>query len=158
MDDAGPLARLSAPQIQQLQRVFYALDKDEDGEVGQADLEKVLRSLGRSDAKTEAEQYLHSATVGTQTRDGEALDATQFLTMMGTHLAPFPDMHKILEAFASFDERDEGWIDVAVVQSLLADDPEAVRGVLTQLAHWLAPPFLDRTRSRFAYRQCTSIY
>ncbi|WFD41018.1 uncharacterized protein MJAP1_004009 [Malassezia japonica] len=143
MSEGGALARLSPAQIKQLQRVFYALDRDEDGNVSESDLAKALRSLGARDAPTEAKEHFQADVLGS---DAPELDATSFLTMMATRMGPVSDARKLLEAFESFDERDEGVVDVDVVKEILANDQEAID-------QWLVPPFLDRTRKRFEYRK-----
>lgn len=124
MSEGGALARLSPAQIKQLQRVFYALDRDEDGNVSESDLAKALRSLGARDAPTEAKEHFQADVLGS---DAPELDATSFLTMMATRMGPVSDARKLLEAFESFDERDEGVVDVDVVKEILANDQEAVR-------------------------------
>lgn len=130
------LARLSPAQIKQLQRVFYAVDRDEDNVVSESDVVKTLRSLGmcvrrcadagERDAAGEAPQYLGADATGADARGG--IDATSFLTMFGTRMGAVADARKLLDAFECFDERDEGVIEVGVVHAVLADDPEAVGG------------------------------
>ena len=54
MSEASPLSNLTPVQIKQLQRVFYALDKNADGRVSQEDVGAALRSLGVPQAEEEA--------------------------------------------------------------------------------------------------------
>ncbi|KAI3617724.1 hypothetical protein CBS9595_003633 [Malassezia furfur] len=121
------LESLSPAQIKQLQRVFYAVDRDEDNYISPDDVNKTLRSLGTKDAAAEVPAYLSPDVVGTQLSD-RGLDATSFLTMMGNHMGALSDSRTLLDAFESFDERDEGFVDVATVREILAGDQEAVRG------------------------------
>ncbi|WFC95875.1 hypothetical protein MBRA1_002529 [Malassezia brasiliensis] len=139
------LENLSPAQIKQLQRVFYAVDRDEDNYITSDDVNKTLRSLGAKDATTEAPSYLSTDVVGTQLSD-RGLDATSFLTMMGNHIGVLSDPRKLLDAFESFDERDEGFVDVETVHEILAGDQEAIDKLLV-------PAYLDRTRKRFEYRK-----
>lgn len=120
------LESLSPAQIKQFQRVFYAVDRDEDNYITERDVNKTLRSLGTKDATTEAPTYLSADVVGTQLSD-RGLDATSFLTMMGNRMGALSDARKLLDAFESFDERDDGFVDVATVHEILAGDQEAVR-------------------------------
>ena len=120
------LESLSPAQIKQLQRVFYAVDRDEDNYITESDVNKTLRSLGTKDATTEAPTYLSADVVGTQLSD-RGLDATSFLTMMGNRMGALSDARTLLDAFESFDERDDGFVDVATVHEILAGDQEAVR-------------------------------
>lgn len=71
-----------------------------------------------------------------------------FLTIMSHTLGPLSDVRQLMDAFASFDEKDEGMLDVDVVREMLDHDEDL-------LAHWLSPTFLDRSRKRFDYRKCT---
>ncbi|WFD32615.1 hypothetical protein MSPP1_003663 [Malassezia sp. CBS 17886] len=139
--DANPLALLSAAQIQQLQRVFYMLDKDSDGRVSEADIERVLRGLGSTRASEEAKMYFSG--------DGAPIESTAFLTLMSAQLRPLGDLSKLVDAFESFDEKDEGFVDVSAMKEILAGDDDA------QAELWLVPAFLDRSRQRFNYRKCT---
>ena len=51
------------------------------------------------------------------------MEQTRFQTMMARRLAGLSDPGSLADAFASFDEKDEGFVDVQVVKELLADDP-----------------------------------
>lgn len=112
-----------------------------------------LANAGAKDAAAEAPAYLRADIVGAELPE-HGLDATSFLTMMGSRMGPLGDARKLLEAFESFDERDEGVVDVAAMREILAGDDEAVRGALMQLERMLVPPFLDRSKKQFAYRKC----
>lgn len=149
--EAGPFARLAPVQIKQLQRVFYALDKDADGRVTESDVTGVLKNLGAysalatdagaTDADAEARACFGEATDGAQ-----SLESMAFLALMSARIGALGDARRLAEAFASFDERDEGAIDVDVLREIV-DDNELVR-------HWLVPQFLDRSQKQFLYRKC----
>ncbi|WFD34937.1 hypothetical protein MCUN1_001783 [Malassezia cuniculi] len=136
--DAGPLSRLSATQIQQLQRVFFALDKDEDGLVSESDVAAVLRSIGKTDPQA-AKAY--GVT--------EPIDQTRFIAMMGERIGRVGDMSALIEAFESFDEKDQGVVEVAALREAI-NDPEA-------LSNMLVPPFVDRSGKLFHYKKCTCV-
>ncbi|PKI85915.1 hypothetical protein MVES1_000184 [Malassezia vespertilionis] len=140
MSDAAPLASLSPAQIKQLQRVFYTLDRDHDDIVSEADVATQLRGLGTPNAAEEAKAYIG--------QEGGSLDATSYMTMMATKLAPLSDARKLADAFESFDEKDAGFVDVALLKEIFGDTPEL-------LQPWLTPAFLDRSCTRFEYRKCT---
>lgn len=136
--DAGPISHLSAKQIQQLQRVFFELDKDEDGLVSEQDVSTVLRSLGGT-APDAAQVY----------GVGEPMDQTRFIAMMGEQIGRVGDIRELVEAFSSFDEKDEGVVEVAALRETVSDGD-----ILQQL---LVPPFIDRAGRLFYYRKCTSL-
>lgn len=131
--DAGPLARLSAKQIQQLQRVFYALDKDEDGLISEGDVAAVLRSVGTADMKA-VKAY----------GANEPIDQTRFIAMMGDRISSVGDIHALADAFASFDEKEQGTVEVAALREAVGDD----------IRHLLVPPFVDRAGRLFYYKKC----
>lgn len=112
--EGTPLAGLAPAQIQELQRVFYSIDKDADGRINEADVAGVLRNLGASDAAAEAQACFAPPTPA-------SLESLSFLTHMSQILAPFSDADKLLEAFASFDEKDEGVVDVAELEAVVGD-------------------------------------
>lgn len=74
-----------------------------------------------------------------------------FLTQLSRSLAPVGDAHSLAEAFASFDEKDEGMIDISVLHEILGHDPALISA-------WEVPAFMDRTQKRFDYRKCTCFY
>ena len=121
------LESLSSTQIKHLKRVFNAVDRDGDDSIMQADIVKTLQSLGSKDAATQAPTYLSKEVLGSDTSE-TSIDPTSFLTMMGQRLGSLSDSQGLLYAFESFDERDEGFVDVVTVREILAGDQEAVRG------------------------------
>lgn len=129
-------------QIKQLQRVFYALDKNADGRVSDSDVAEALRNLGVKDAEAEAKTCFEGAPSSTY-------ETMSFLTMMSGVMEPFSDTRKLSEAFESFDEKDEGFVDVDMIREIL-DHNEA------WINTWLVPTFLDRTHKRFDYRKFLS--
>ncbi|SHO79770.1 Similar to S.cerevisiae protein CMD1 (Calmodulin) [Malassezia sympodialis ATCC 42132] len=138
MGEANPLASLSPLQIKQLQRVFYALDKDLDGRVSEANVADVLGHLGSTDAEAEAHACFADAPA--------TLEMMSFLTHMARILARVGDAHSLAEAFASFDEKDEGMIDRRDLHEILGHDPALI-------AAWEVPAFMDRAQKRFDYRK-----
>ncbi|WFD21028.1 hypothetical protein MCAP1_003283 [Malassezia caprae] len=134
------LASLSPLQIKQLQRVFYSLDKDMDGRVSEAHVAEVLRHLGSTDAEAEARACFADAP--------PTLEMMSFLTQMARVLARVGDAHSLAEAFASFDEKDEGMIDRGVLHEILGHDDALI-------AAWEVPAFMDRAQKRFDYRKRT---
>ncbi|CCV00598.1 unnamed protein product [Malassezia sympodialis ATCC 42132] len=146
MGEANPLASLSPLQIKQLQRVFYALDKDLDGRVSEANVADVLGHLGTctllTPGSTDAEAEAHACFA-----DAPAtLEMMSFLTHMARILARVGDAHSLAEAFASFDEKDEGMIDRRDLHEILGHDPALI-------AAWEVPAFMDRAQKRFDYRK-----
>jgi len=71
-----------------------------------------------------------------------------FLTQMARVFARVGDAHSLAEAFASFDEKDEGMIDRSVLHEILGHDAALI-------AAWEVPAFMDRTQKRFDYRKRT---
>ena len=82
MNEASPLASLTPVQIKQLQRVFYALDKNADGRVSDSDVAEALRNLGVKDAEAEAKTCFEGAPSSTY-------ETMSFLTMMSGVMEPF---------------------------------------------------------------------
>ena len=165
MNEASPLASLTPVQIKQLQRVFYALDKNADGRVSDSDVAEALRNLGVKDAEAEAKTCFEGVSSSTY-------DTMSFLAMMSGVMEPFSDTRKLSEAFESFDEKDEGFVDVDMIREILDHNEawvckalrrlsEPVRlhlsnGSYIQIDTWLVPSFLDRTHKRFDYRKFLS--
>ena len=51
----------------------------------------------------------------------DSLNFTQFLSMMGQHLLQLDDRDDLVEAFASFDDGDKGWVKVDEVRKALQE-------------------------------------
>ncbi|WFD28572.1 hypothetical protein MNAN1_003585 [Malassezia nana] len=153
MGEANPLASLSPLQIKQLQRVFYTLDKDLDGRISEANVADVLRHLGRwrqltvGSTEAEAESEAHACF----SHAPASLEMMSFLTQMSSVLSRMSDAHTLVEAFASFDEADEGVIDRSVLHEILGHDPAL-------MALWDVPAFMDRAQKRFDYRKCRYLH
>jgi len=142
MSEASPLSNLTPVQIKQLQRVFYALDKNADGRVSQENVAAALRSLGVPQAEEEARGCYENVPDSTY-------ELMSFLAMMSGVLHPFADMQKLREAFESFDEKDEGYIPTDTAREILDHNDDMTDA-------WLVPPFVDRSRTRFDYRKFLS--
>lgn len=86
---------------------------------------------GTADASNAAKTYFSQDTVagggGGSGGSVAPLEETRFITMMGAHLGELSDAPTLLDAFSSFDEKDEGVVDVHVLREVFADEPDLVR-------------------------------
>lgn len=106
------------------------------------------------------------------------MNFTQFLTMFGERLSGMDDAETLLEAFECFDEKDEGWIEVAELRKWLGEvgdrmDEREVSGIAhrerrarltmtvrslhwgcTQIDRLVQGPFTDRSGKKFDYKAC----
>ena len=99
----------------------------------------------------EAARSYFAADLGDGASAGDAriggMEETRFITLMGSRLGALGDAQTLLDAFSSFDERDEGFVDVDVLREVFAEQPAL-------LEHLVVPAFTDRRGKRFDYRKC----
>lgn len=132
---SAPLFSLFSPsQIKQFQEAFNLLDVDRDGFITPTDLSSSLTNLGLPTAALES--YFSSEQQG-------KINFTAFLSMMGEHLLKFDTQEELGEAFASFDEGDEGVVRVEDLREWLGTtgDRMSVDEVSLGWADWLAGLF-----------------
>lgn len=112
-------------RIKQFREAFTLIDTDGDGKISEADLIATFGNLGTPSAsflaaianaslgQTPNRQLLESLLTQPGGSASRSINFTQFLTLFGQHLLALADSEQeILDAFACFDEHDEGVVDV----------------------------------------------
>ncbi|KAJ9094322.1 hypothetical protein QFC19_008008 [Naganishia cerealis] len=115
----GAFQMFTPPQIKQFREAFTLLDADGDGKITEQDLITAFGNLGQTPSRKLLDSLLAHPGGSTTTTTGttvRTINFTQFLTLFGQHLLELADSEQeILEAFACFDEHDEGFVDVGGV-------------------------------------------
>jgi Ca2+-binding EF-hand superfamily protein len=70
----------------------------------------------------------------------DSINFTQFLSMMGQHLLQLDAEQDLLEAFASFDEGDKGWVKVDEVKRALVEMGDRMNEAEVSAAWFLTDP------------------
>jgi myosin regulatory light chain 12 len=114
-------------QVKQFKEAFAVIDQDGDGRVSKEDLRIMLSSLGESaqarliPGQTPTPNLLETLLTDPSGKRVETINFTQFLSMMGQHLLQLDAEQDLLEAFASFDDEDKGWVKVDDVRKALQE-------------------------------------
>ncbi|GAA93617.1 uncharacterized protein L969DRAFT_100364 [Mixia osmundae IAM 14324] len=132
------------PTIQQFKEAFTVIDQDGDGIITEKDLKAMYASLGRP---VSAEQL---TSLTSKTSSPGAINFTLFLSMMADRLLKLDPAEDMLEAFACFDETDQGLAPSSELKTWLTEygdrmTPEEVDRLLT-------PPFANRS-GHFDYKR-----
>ncbi|KAI5452596.1 hypothetical protein NCC49_000757 [Naganishia albida] len=105
----GAFQMFTPPQVKQFREAFTLIDTDGDGKISEDDLIATFGNLGQVPNRQLLDSLL-AQPGGSSTR---TINFTQFLTLFGQHLLALADSEQeILDAFACFDEHDEGVVDV----------------------------------------------
>lgn len=123
----GVYTMFDVQQVKQFKEAFATIDQDGDGRVSEADLRIMLSSLGKlqqtllMQGQTPTPSLLNALLTDPSGKRAESINFTQFLSMMGQHLLQLDAEHDLLEAFASFDDGDKGWIRVDEIGKALQE-------------------------------------
>ncbi|GAA6061157.1 hypothetical protein JCM10212_005743 [Sporobolomyces blumeae] len=142
-------AVFDAKQIQTFKEAFNLIDQDSDGFISESDLKGLLSSLGQTPSPTTIRDLLSSSTTGEGSGPDGKLNFTTFVTLMSTHLSTLDPEPDLLEAFASFDTSNSGFVKVDVLREWLSSTGD--RMCHEEIDRLLHPPFVDR-QGNFNYR------
>lgn len=123
----GAYTMFEPSQVKQFREAFAVIDQDGDGRVSKEDLRIMLSSLGESaqarliPGQTPTPNLLETLLTDPSGKRVETINFTQFLSMMGQHLLQLDAEQDLLEAFASFDDEDKGWVKVDDVRKALQE-------------------------------------
>ena len=104
-------AMFDQAQIQEFKEAFNLIDQNRDGFIDQADLNKMLASLG----KTPDDEYIE----GMIKEAPGPINFTMFLTLFGERLVGTDPEQVIKNAFSCFDEQNIGSIHEDTLRDLL---------------------------------------
>lgn len=141
---SGVFTRFDPAQIQTFKETFALLDAEHDGFLDEADIRAMLLSLGSDPARASlffpllpsssssgltsgsapvsapSLDHLAPTEQGGQGGQGKRkINFTEFLSAMAEHLAAFDTELEMADAWESFDESDQGTVDVADVKHWL---------------------------------------
>ncbi|GAA5908049.1 hypothetical protein JCM6882_000211 [Rhodosporidiobolus microsporus] len=140
-------------QVQTFREAFSLIDQDNDGLISEADLKGLLESLGQSPSPAHLQSLL-SSIPSTQPSGQKGISFTSFVTLFSQHLSSLSPEADLLEAFASFDEGNTGFVKEREVREWLGRSVgggEAGMGE-EEISRFLHPPFLDPRTGLFNYR------
>jgi len=145
-------------QVRQFKEAFSLIDQDSDGLITSADLTAMLTSLGQPPNQSLMNQLLSFSPRGGSSLNpnespaaGKGINFTMFLTMMGEHLLELDPPDEMLEAFACFDETDDGTIRTKELRYWLGEVGDKMTE--EEIDRLLSPPFTDRQSTLFSYRE-----
>ncbi|GAA5962574.1 hypothetical protein JCM3765_003735 [Sporobolomyces pararoseus] len=141
-------AVFDAKQIQTFKEAFNLIDQDNDGFISENDLKGLLTSLGQAPSPSTIKALLSSTSGEGSLPDGK-LNFTTFVTLMSTHLSTLDTEPDLLEAFASFDEHNTGFVKSSVLKEWLSSTGDRMSN--EEIDRLLHPPFVDRN-GNFNYR------
>ncbi|KDN49947.1 EF-hand [Tilletiaria anomala UBC 951] len=152
---SGVYNTFSHKQIQGFKEAFTMVDQDRDGLISREDLKTMLTNLGINAKPATLDAYMSSAFADSYTSEASAMSSagvnfTQFLTMFGTHLSELDEAHELSEAFACFDEKDDGVLDAAELRYWLKEVGDRMTD--SEIDRLLSGPFMDRGGKRFDYK------
>ncbi|KAG0144575.1 hypothetical protein CROQUDRAFT_47070 [Cronartium quercuum f. sp. fusiforme G11] len=148
-----------AKQVQTFKEAFSMIDQDSDGWITEADLKIMLTSLGQAPTPKLLSALLSSrpgsfAPAQVDSPDyHQGLNFTTFLTLMSEKLLELDSEEELMEAFACFDESDNGIVDGKEIREWLASHGDRMSQV--EIDKLLSPPFADR-HGNFNYRDFVS--
>ncbi|GAA5927750.1 uncharacterized protein JCM15063_005984 [Sporobolomyces koalae] len=141
-------AVFDAKQIQTFKEAFNLIDQDSDGFITETDLKGLLSSLGQTPSPSTIKALLSSASGDGVLPDGK-LNFTTFVTLMSNHLSTLDPEPDLLEAFASFDEHNTGFVKSTVLREWLTSSGDRMSP--EEVDRLLHAPFVDR-HGNFNYR------
>ncbi|KAF8323244.1 EF-hand protein [Clavulina sp. PMI_390] len=158
-EPSGVFTLFSAPQIKQFKEAFSLIDQDGDGIVSEADLKTMFSSLGVNPSRSTIQTLVDArpredssrmSILPSETGKPRGVDFTMFLTMMGEHLLQLDPEADLLEAFACFDENDDGKVKCDEIRKWLTEVGDRMDA--SEIDRLLKGPFTDR-QGYFNYRE-----
>lgn len=104
---------------------FQILDRDNDGLVNREDVVDMLTNLGQPSSASDVTSFFPPGAPQT-------LPLASFLNTLSNLIAPLSSQKELLNAFAAFDEKDDGEVDVKELKDALFNtSPEPGERVLS---------------------------
>ncbi|CAO1617612.1 unnamed protein product [Jaminaea pallidilutea] len=146
---SGVYNTLNPQQIKTFKECFNLVDQDSDGFVSSEDLRVMLQNLGMRSEPKDVARYMDGMG-GRDNRGRQGVNFTQFLTMFGELLSGMDDAATLSEAFACFDEKDQGVVDASELRQWLGGVGDKMSDA--EIDRLLSGPFTDRSGRRFDYK------
>ncbi|PWN28702.1 EF-hand [Jaminaea rosea] len=154
---SGVYNTFTTKQIQGFKEAFHFLDQPTgDSLLSRSDLASTLANLGQPNDREAVDRLFAEvddpqvASGGGGGGGGGGVNFTQFLTMFGERLSGMDDAETLLEAFECFDEKDEGWIEVAELRKWLGEVGDRMDE--REIDRLVQGPFTDRSGRKFDYK------
>ncbi|GAA5988791.1 hypothetical protein JCM11641_004853 [Rhodosporidiobolus odoratus] len=151
------LATFDPAQIQTFREAFSLIDQDNDGVISESDLTGLLASLGQTPSPQLLQSLLTSrpSSLSSSPSSPSALEGhlnfTTFVTLMSEHLQPLDTEPELLEAFASFDDSNSGFVKASELREGLKSLGDRMGD--EEIDRLLHPPFYDPRTGLFDYRK-----
>ncbi|KAJ8294405.1 Myosin regulatory light polypeptide 9 [Rhodotorula toruloides] len=174
-ESSGAYQLFDAKQVQVFREAFSLIDQDNDGVISEADLRGLLASLGafalfappalselasepvlsRLKGQQPSPQLIHSLLHAQPLSAPPSstplpINFTTFVTLLASHLSPLSPEQEMLEAFACFDESNEGFVRGKEVREWLGGSGDRMSE--KEIDRLLHAPFYDPKTDLFNYR------
>ncbi|BGP23665.1 myosin regulatory light chain 9 [Rhodotorula toruloides] len=155
-ESSGAYQLFDAKQVQVFREAFSLIDQDNDGIISEADLRGLLASLGQQPSHELLHSLLHAQPLSSSSSQPSSpasplpINFTTFVTLLASHLSPLSPEQEMLEAFACFDERNEGFVRGGEVREWLGGTGN--RMTEAEIDRLLHAPFYDPKTDLFNYR------
>ncbi|KAG7098969.1 hypothetical protein E1B28_000856 [Marasmius oreades] len=155
-EPSGVFSLFQPSQIQQFKEAFQLIDHDKDGWVTHSDLTQIFASLGITPTDSQLKSLLSSRPGGqhVSSNDPKGINFTMFLTMMSERLFEFDTEPELLDAFACFDENDQGTVNVNDLRKYLKEMGDRMDD--REIDKFLKGSFTDR-QGNFNYREWVKV-
>ncbi|GAA5861831.1 hypothetical protein JCM8547_008569 [Rhodosporidiobolus lusitaniae] len=140
-------------QVQTFREAFSLIDQDNDGVISEEDLRGLLTSLGTPPTPAQLSSFLSSASLSHTPSGQPGVSFTTFVSLLASRLSELDGESELLEAFASFDETNSGYVKAEEVRRALGEEGrEGERMSGEEISRLLHPPFYDPRTGLFNYR------
>ncbi|BGP06959.1 hypothetical protein JCM10049v2_002789 [Rhodotorula toruloides] len=150
-ESSGAYQLFDAKQVQVFREAFSLIDQDNDGVISEADLRGLLASLGQQPSPQLIHSLLHAQPLSAPPSSTPLpINFTTFVTLLASHLSPLSPEQEMLEAFACFDESNEGFVRGKEVREWLGGSGDRMSE--KEIDRLLHAPFYDPKTDLFNYR------
>ncbi|BGP00727.1 myosin regulatory light chain 9 [Rhodotorula toruloides] len=150
-ESSGAYQLFDAKQVQVFREAFSLIDQDNDGIISEADLRGLLASLGQQPSPRLIHSLLHAQPLSAPPSSTPLpINFTTFVTLLASHLSPLSPEQEMLEAFACFDEKNEGFVRGGEVREWLGGTGDRMSE--KEIDRLLHAPFYDPKTDLFNYR------
>ncbi|BGP30993.1 hypothetical protein JCM10296v2_002757 [Rhodotorula toruloides] len=150
-ESSGAYQLFDAKQVQVFREAFSLIDQDNDGIISEADLRGLLASLGQQPSPSLIHSLLHAQPLSAPPSSTPLpINFTTFVTLLASHLSPLSPEQEMLEAFACFDESNEGFVSGKEVREWLGGTGDRMSE--SEIDRLLHAPFYALKTDLFNYR------